>query len=42
MRIVRALGAIDVLQEVDESTYMHTPLSRLWTNKSTQTYAKHQ
>ena len=42
MRIVRALGAIDVLKEVDEGTYMHTPPSRPWTNKSTQAYAKRQ
>ncbi|KAJ5771935.1 hypothetical protein N7520_002464 [Penicillium odoratum] len=40
-RIVRALGAMDIFEEVGEEIYQQTALSREWNNKFMQSYTRY-
>lgn len=36
LRIMRALASVGLFHQVDEETYAHTPVSRMWTNPAAQ------
>ena len=40
-RIARALGALNIFEEVGEDTFKQTALSQEWTNKFMQSYTRH-
>ncbi|KAJ5963540.1 uncharacterized protein N7479_003416 [Penicillium vulpinum] len=40
-RIARALGALEIFEEVGEDTFQQTALSQEWTNKFMQSYTRH-
>lgn len=40
-RIVRALAAVGIFEEVREGTFKQTPVSCEWSNKNMQSYTKH-